>query len=50
MTKTSRWTQSTTAEAEALNVKLPWERGARRQAFIASRRAVSKPAQLSSAA
>jgi len=50
MTKTSRWIQSTTAEVEASNVKLPWERGAHRKAFIASRRAVFKSARLSSAA
>lgn len=41
MTKTSRWIQSTIAEANACTTKMPWERGLRRDAFIASRRAVA---------
>jgi len=41
MTKHSRWIKSTIAEAEACTTKMPWERGLRREAFIASRRAVA---------
>ena len=41
MKKTPRWTQSTIAEAKTCSVKMPWERGLRREAFIASRRAVA---------
>ncbi len=41
MTKTSRWIKSTIAEADACTTKMPWERGLRREAFIASRRAVA---------
>ena len=37
MKKTPRWIQSTIAEAKACTVAMPWERGARRDAFIASR-------------
>lgn len=40
MTKTPRWMQSTIAEAKTCTTKMPWERGLRREAFIASRRAV----------
>ena len=41
MTKTPRWMQSTIAEAKSCSTKMPWERGLRREAFIASRRAVA---------
>jgi hypothetical protein len=41
MTKTSRWIQSTIAQANNVTTKMPWERGLRREAFIASRRAVA---------
>lgn len=41
MTKKNRWIQSTIAEADTCTVKMPWERGLRREAFIASRRAVA---------
>lgn len=41
MTKTPRWITSVAAEATSCTTKMPWERGLRRQAFIASRRAVS---------
>ncbi|HCP81008.1 MAG TPA: hypothetical protein DIT67_05250 [Octadecabacter sp.] len=41
MTKTPRWMQSTIAEAKSCSMKMPWERGLRREAFIASRRAVA---------
>ena len=36
----SRWIDGIVKEAESCTVKMPWERGLRRQAFIASRRAV----------
>lgn len=36
----TRWINGIIAEAETCTVKMPWERGLRRQAFIASRRAV----------
>jgi hypothetical protein len=32
-----RWINKTIAEAEACTTRMPWERGLRRQAFIASR-------------
>ena len=35
-----RWMDGIIAEAETCNTRMPWERGLRRQAFIASRRAV----------
>ncbi len=41
MTKTPRWMQSAIAEAASCTTKMPWERGLRREAFIASRRAVA---------
>lgn len=41
MTKTPRWIRSTIVEAESCTTKMPWERGLRREAFIASRRAVA---------
>lgn len=41
MTKKNRWIQSTIAEAEKCTTKMPWERGLRREAFMASRRAVA---------
>ncbi len=41
MTKTPRWIQSALREADAVTTKMPWERGLRREAFIASRRAVA---------
>lgn len=40
MTNTPRWIQSAIAESKTSTTKMPWERGLRRQAFIASRRAV----------
>jgi len=40
MTKTPRWMTSTIADAKSCTTKMPWERGLRREAFIASRRAV----------
>ena len=39
MTKKTRWIESTIAEAKACKTKMPWERGLRRQALLASRRA-----------
>ena len=47
MTKTPRWIKSTIQEAEACTTKMPWERGLRREAFIASRRAVASLAHAS---
>lgn len=41
MTKTPRWIESAIAGAESCSTKMPWERGLRRQAFMASRRAVA---------
>jgi len=38
----TRWMNGILAEAEACTVRMPWERGLRRQAFIASRRAVDQ--------
>ena len=35
-----RWMDGLIAEAEANTARMPWDRGLRRQAFIASRRAV----------
>jgi hypothetical protein len=46
MTKTPRWLQSTIAEAKSCNTKMPWERGLRREAFMASRRAVAALAEM----
>lgn len=40
MTKTPRWITATIKEAAACTTKMPWERGLRREAFIASRNAV----------
>ncbi|MBU2991949.1 hypothetical protein Q4555_14690 [Octadecabacter sp. 1_MG-2023] len=40
MTKQNRWIKSTIREAQNCTTKMPWERGLRREAFIASRRAV----------
>ncbi|MCF2906416.1 hypothetical protein L0666_15590 [Octadecabacter sp. CECT 8868] len=40
MTKQNRWIKSTIREAQKCTTKMPWERGLRREAFIASRRAV----------
>ncbi len=45
MTKKTRWIASTKDAAETCTQKMPWERGLRRQAFIASRRAVAALAQ-----
>ncbi|MCF2869737.1 hypothetical protein L0664_01540 [Octadecabacter sp. G9-8] len=45
MTKTPRWIQSAIDETENVTTKMPWERGLRRQAFIASRRAVAALAE-----
>lgn len=41
MTKTPRWIANTITEAQSCTTKMPWERGLRREAFIASRRAVA---------
>lgn len=41
MTKAQRWITSNIAAADACTTKMPWERGLRREAFIASRRAVA---------
>jgi len=38
MNTTTRWIQKTIAEAAVCKTKMPWERGLRRQAFIARRR------------
>lgn len=46
MTKTPRWMQSTIAEAKSCSMKMPWERGLRREAYIASRRAVAALADM----
>lgn len=45
MTNEKRWMKPMIAEAAACKVKMPWERGLRRQASIA-RRATAAPAQL----
>ena len=50
MTKSSRWIQSTIAEAKTCKTKMPWERGLRREAFIASRKAVAQLADIKSRA
>jgi hypothetical protein len=41
MTKKPCWIQSTLTEASDTTTKMPWKRGLRRQAFIASRSAVA---------
>ena len=45
MTTKTRWIASARKEAEMTTTKMPWERGLRRQAFIASRRAVATLAE-----
>ncbi|MEL6957799.1 MAG: hypothetical protein AAGL89_02465 [Pseudomonadota bacterium] len=45
MTQKTRWIASMNADADACTTKMPWERGLRRQAFIASRRAVAALAE-----
>jgi len=45
MTKTPRWITSATAAAQTCTTKMPWERGLRREAFIASRKAADTMAQ-----
>lgn len=45
MTETPRWIARATAEAEACRVRLPWERGLRRQAFIRRRAARAAAAE-----
>lgn len=45
MTKSQRWIKSTIQAAEACTTAMPWERGARRQAFIANRTATSAQKQ-----
>lgn len=37
MRKTTKWIKKTIAEADACKTKMPWERGLRRDAFIARR-------------
>ncbi|WP_438955374.1 hypothetical protein [Cognatiyoonia sp.] len=44
MKPNKRWMQNTVNAAAERDVKMPWERGARRSAFIASRAADDKPA------
>jgi hypothetical protein len=39
-----RWIKNLIKEAEACKTRMPWERGLRRQAFIAHRAAAAKPA------
>lgn len=39
MTTEKRWIKSMVAEAAACKVRMPWERGLRREAFIARRAA-----------
>lgn len=46
MKQKNRWIQSTIDEANACTTKMPWERGLRRQAFMASRRAVAQLATM----
>lgn len=41
MKQTPRWINSAIAHAGTETHKMPWERGLRREAFIASRRAVA---------
>lgn len=41
MIKNSRWIKSTISEAKTCTTKMPWERGLRREAFIASRGAAA---------
>lgn len=36
----TRWIDGIISEADKATTRMPWERGLRRQAFIASRRAV----------
>lgn len=43
MNTKKRWITSVAREAAALEVKMPWERGARRAAFIARRTARVAP-------
>jgi hypothetical protein len=38
-----RWMKSLLVEAQACKTKMPWERGLRREAFIARRTAVVTP-------
>lgn len=40
MTIKKRWMDGIIAEADKCTARMPWERGLRRQAFIASRKAV----------
>jgi len=42
MKHSNRWMDSAIAASTELTTKMPWERGLRRQAFIASRRAVAE--------
>jgi hypothetical protein len=45
-----RWMTSLLTEAEACKTRMPWERGLRRQAFIARRTASALPRTVASAA
>ncbi len=45
MKNTPRWINSAIAESANVTSKVPWERGLRRQAFMASRRAVAAIAE-----
>ncbi len=38
-----RWIKNILTEAAACKVRMPWERGLRREAFIASRAVATKP-------
>lgn len=45
MTKTRRWIDTIIREADSTSVRMPWERGARRAAWIEKRRAAQLPSQ-----
>ena len=45
-----RWMTLLLTEAEVCKTRLPWERGLRRQAFIARRAATAAPRTIASAA
>jgi len=49
MNKT-RWMTNLMTEVEKCDTQMPWERGARRQAFIARRKAAEEAEQLQAAA
>jgi hypothetical protein len=45
-----RWMNSLLEEAQTCKTRMPWERGLRRQAFIARRAALTTPAPAAAAA